>query len=467
MTNAHDHGFSPAADGSANQQALQRAVDCGGAIVVTHPGTYALAGTVYLPSDTALTFAPGVFVKKVPDRGPFSHALLNKGALTKTWDHRISVHGLHLLVNGVDVRTFADVFGLHGQVAFHYARDVRITGFRCYDLGKAQYGIHVCTFEDLLVQDVIVHGAKDGVHLGRGRRFVIRDGVFGTGDDAIALNAHDYDVGNPELGWIENGLVENCHDLNLGNPTGFFCRILAGAWSNWHTGMEVQKSDTVVYAGRLYRVRAEPDGAHYRSLTPPTHSRGFRIIDNISWEHLQDDVTYTAGVRNVTFRNIFLEKPRIGFSVHFDNDRYSRSYYPGSPIPSQSNIIIENLTVLHDNDTDLLSANTPIDVVTIARSTLRNSRLHFRGNIPLSDPGTTYLNLLGCVFAKDGPLELLRIDVPGKQVTLATSDSVVLCPSFLASIKECDVASVVRSDLPGLRERQFCPDHPDTSHAAR
>ena len=37
---------------------------------------------------------------------------------------------------------------------------------------------------------------------------------LGTFDDAIALNAHDYATSNPELGWIENGVIENCHDLN-------------------------------------------------------------------------------------------------------------------------------------------------------------------------------------------------------------------------------------------------------------
>jgi len=68
------------------------------------------------------------------------------------------------------------------------------------DLSKAQYGIQVCTFEDLIIDDVVIKGMKDGVHLGRGKRFTIRNGVFQTFDDAIALNAHDYATGNPEVG---------------------------------------------------------------------------------------------------------------------------------------------------------------------------------------------------------------------------------------------------------------------------
>ena len=75
------------------------------------------------------------------------------------------------------------------------------------DLGRAQYAIHVCTFEDVLINDVIIKGDKDGVHLGRGKRFTISNGVFQTFDDAVALNGQDYDVGNPEMGWIEDGVV--------------------------------------------------------------------------------------------------------------------------------------------------------------------------------------------------------------------------------------------------------------------
>lgn len=71
------------------------------------------------------------------------------------------------------------------------------------------------------------------------------------------------------------------------------------------------------------------------------------ILDGICWVVTQDETVYTAGVRNVSFRNIFLEKARIGFSVHFDNDRYSRSYYPGAAVPKQENLIFDNIRVLH------------------------------------------------------------------------------------------------------------------------
>ena len=205
-------GFSPDATGIENTRALQRAVDRTGTSVVSRPGIYKLAGTVFLGSNTSLIFGNNVFIKKVAEPEPYTHVLLNKGALTKSWNEHITVSGLQLIVNGIDLRKWL-VYGLHGQVAFFYVKDLRIEHLRCVDGGKAQYIVHVCTFEDIVIQDVHIEGAKDGVHLGRGKRFTIRDGVFETGDDAIALNAHDYSVGNPELGWIEDGVIENMRDL--------------------------------------------------------------------------------------------------------------------------------------------------------------------------------------------------------------------------------------------------------------
>lgn len=344
------------------------------------------------------------------------------------------------------------VYGLHGQLAFFYVKDLRVTGFRCLDLGRLQYGIHVCTFEDILIDDVIIKGEKDGVHLGRGRRFTIRNGSFQTFDDAVALNAHDYAVGNPELGWIEDGLVENCHDLNAEKTTGFFCRILAGAWIDWTPGMEVQQSDTVVSGGRLYRVQAKPDGTVYKSVTRPTHAAGSVTLDGIAWGVVQDDVTYTAGVRNVTFRDIFLAKPRIGFSIHFDNDRYSRSYYPGAAIPQQQHLVFDNIRVLHDGGSDFLSVGTPIDAVTIVNSSFRNNRLRFHGNKAMPDYLETRVNMVGCLFQHPGRMELVVNSVAGKRIALKTSSSMELSGAFSAVVVPGPGVIAVESDLTGLKK---------------
>jgi hypothetical protein len=452
FTDAAQFGFSPSATGIANARALQKALDETGTVVVSRPGTYNLADTVYIGSHTTLIFGNNVFVKKVDEQGPFTHVILNKGALTKTWDRHIRVSGLHVIVNGVDVRNWK-VYGLHGQLAFFYVKDLRVDNFRMLDGGRLQYGIHVCTFEDIVIEDVEVRGAKDGVHLGRGRRFTIRNGVFETGDDAVALNAHDYSVGNPELGWIEDGVIENMHDLpNPERQIGYFCRILAGAWVDWREGMEVQQSDTVVSEGRLYRVQMSPDGKVFRSMTRPTHKTGAMVLDGINWGVVQDDVTYTAGVRNVVFRDIFLGKPRVGFSIHFDNDRFSRSYYPGAVVPRQENVTLDGVRVLYKEPVDLLQIKTPLDVVTVANSSLRNSRVTFYSNKAMADYQTTRLNLTGCTFAHDGELPLVTNRVPGKAIVLKTTGSMEMSGTFRATVQAGEGRIDVDSDLSGLRK---------------
>jgi len=452
FVNAADFGFSPNSTGLENAEALQQAVDQGGTIVVSQTGTYQIADTVYIGSNTSLIFGNNVFLKKVDEQGPFTHVLLNKGALTKTYDHNIIVDGLHIIVNEIDVRNYK-VYGLHGQIAFFYIKDLRIDRFRCMDLGKAQFAIHVCTFENIIIDDVIIKGDKDGVHLGRGKRFTIRNGVFHTFDDAVALNAHDYSVGNPELGWIEDGVVEKCYDMNADHEkVGFFCRILAGAWLDWSPGMEVQQSDSVISNGRIYRVQAKPDGTVYTSNTQPSHEDGSAVLDGINWGVVQTDVTHTAGVRNVTFRDIFLEKPRIGFSIHFDNDRFSRSYYPGAIIPKQEQLTFDNIRVTHDQPLEWLSIETPVDVVTVANSSFRKNHIDFHGNQAMPDYFKTSVNLIGCVFTHPGPIDLVSNRVDGKEVLLKTTSSVELSDNFSASVIPGNGNIEVASDLTGLKE---------------
>ncbi|MBS3820151.1 MAG: hypothetical protein KGY81_00115 [Phycisphaerae bacterium] len=448
-TDACEMGFAPDASGEANAMALQEAVDRGGTVIVSRPGTYDIARTVYLGSDTALTFGRGVKLRKTAELGPFTYVLRNKGAVSRTWDERITVSGLHLEVNGVDARE-NDICGLIGHVSFFYVRDLRIEGFRCLDLMPHQFALQICTFEDLLVDDVIIHGQKDGVHLGRGKRFAIRNGVFRTVDDAIALNAHDYTTSNPEVGWLEDGVVENCRDLDQPKRLGFFCRLLAGAWTDWRDGMAVQRSDSVVSGGRLYRVGGVPDGTVYRSTTRPTHETGVCELDGIEWVMAQDDPLTSAGVRDVVFRDIMLEKPRTGFSVHFDCDRYSRSYYPGADRPVQEQILLDNVHVQHDEAVPLVWVGTPVDAICIRNSRLADSGVHFHNPSDLEDFGRTAVSFVGCVFRKAGAMPLLVNDVEGRQIDLATASSVVLHEDFRAEVAAGGGAVAVNSDLPGL-----------------
>jgi len=167
---------------------------------------------------------------------------------------------------------------------------------------------------------------------------------------------------------------------------------------------------------------------------------------------VQVDVTYTAGVRNVTFRNIFLEKLRTAFSIHFDNDKYSRSYYPGARIPQQKQLVFDNIRVLHDQKIDFLSVGTPVDVVTITNSSLRNNRINFHGNHAMRDYLETKVNLVNCVFSYPGTMELLANSVANKVIQLKTSGSVEVPKNFSAIITPGGGKITVESDLTGLKQ---------------
>ena len=156
---------------------MQRALDLGGTIVVSQPGTYKIASTLYIGSNTEIIFGKGVYLKKVDEQGAFAQILINKGAITRTYNEHITVEGLHIIVNKVD--NCSDlVLGLRGLIGFSYVKDLKFKGFRCYDLTGCQYGVQISRFEDVIIEDIIIKGQKDGIHFGPGKRFTIRMGYF-------------------------------------------------------------------------------------------------------------------------------------------------------------------------------------------------------------------------------------------------------------------------------------------------
>ncbi|MCQ2449866.1 MAG: hypothetical protein MJ132_06735 [Clostridia bacterium] len=343
--------MNPTFSGKENAAVLQQLCDLGGKIEITEPGVYDLDRTVYLSSNTELVFGEGVIIRRVPceDKDVLcDYVFVNRGAFTHEYDVNITIRGMHLSCNGLESRYFdAPITGLVGQLSFFYIKNLAIYDFECTDLLAGSFCIQICTFENAIVENVLIEGKKDGIHFGPGEGFVVRNGRFRTFDDPIALNAHDYVTSNPQLGWIRNGLIENCVDLADDDTVGFFARILAGSWGDWTEGMMIRNSDSVVSDGRIYRACMRPDGQVYTSVTPPTHKSGHAILDGIDWAMVQDEnICYNCGCENVIFRNISLQKERdVAFSIHFDDDDWSHSYYPGSEPPIQRNIRFENVTV--------------------------------------------------------------------------------------------------------------------------
>lgn len=435
---------SPKKSAEENTAAFQALLDQGGTIRIEEPGVYDFEDTLMIGSHTHLIFGAGVKLRRASS-SVGSFALINRGAFSGEYDTDITIEGLHLITNGVEARHHAAVYGLTGEVSFFRVKHLRIFDFTCLDLPRLSFGIHICTFEDVVIERLRVEGRKDAVHLGTGKKFVIRHGLFRTFDDPIALNAHDYAVANPQLGWIEDGLIEDCYDLPDQDTTGYFCRILAGAWCDWKEGMEIQNSDTVVSNGRVYRAFQEPDGTKYISKTQPVHETGMMTLDGINWCMVQEDVTYQCGCRNIHFKDIHLQKKReMALSIHFDHDQYSRSVYPGAEMPVQENLVFEGIT-MENQVSCLVRSITPVDTVKILNSSIRGKCMDLES---LEDREGTYgdtrLLLVGNTVKPEREEPFIQCGT-GRKCTLAAAGN--LTDGDVPARIEGDV-TVKQSDIP-------------------
>lgn len=376
--NAEDFGFSPEKCADENSAALNKACENGGEIRIMKKGTYEISDAVILKSNTTLIFGEDVYIKRTDSKNGISYVFINEGAYSHTYNENIKIIGLKLITGGIDDGKYSvnkDEFinGLRGHVSLFYVKNTVIDGFEVYDLPPSYFALHICTFSGLTIENCKIEGMKDGVHLGRGENFVIRNCEFKTFDDPIALNAHDYAISNPQLGWIENGRIENCTDMAAEHTTGYFCRMLGGAWVDWHENMVIRNSDTVVSDGKLYRAFLKPDGKEYISKTAPSFSETEKILDEIRWVKVQDEAIYSCGCRNIEFDNIYLKKKReCAFSLHFDDDNWSHSYYKGAKAPVMENIIFKRIHV-ENKIPILISSTAPIENIGIESSDFKKS----------------------------------------------------------------------------------------------
>ena len=349
------NGFACGNDPIQNTRALQEALDTLGSVLIDMPGVYPLGDTVFLRSGMRLCGVPGVVFQRVHPEGMeyVGNAFINEGAFTGERDCGIELSDFTLDVNGVESSRPSPenpkrIPGARGHICFVYVKDLTMRNVRIVGVEPKDYAFGVSDFENVMMDGLYAEGLKDGVHLGPGRGFVLKNSAFRTYDDPIALNASDYSRSNPNLGTIEDGLIENCTDLNQESTTGLFVRMLVGAWTDWMPGMIVRNSDAVVHKGRLYRVYMDPDGKSYRSVTPPEFERGFAQLDGITWirTNLDGNVPYKAEIKNITFRNLHMNKDRgAAILVYCNDDDYLHSYREGAPVPVVSGLVFDGITV--------------------------------------------------------------------------------------------------------------------------
>ena len=358
-----EFGFSPDAAPDVNAAALQKALDGGKRTVrVSKPGVYGLDRNVYLDSDTTLDFAPGTVLKKMK---PYQHVLVNRGAYSYGCDSNIVVRNLEIRVNKMEKEPDpnSNAPGLNGHVTFYRVKNVTCRNLTCTDFERSQYCYHAVDFDGIVVDGFVIRGGKDGIHLNRGRNFVVRNGVLRTLDDGIAVNAGEWPGGfTPVMGSIENGLVENVVDEDGGKCN--FARVITGCWKQWHPGMKLQRCDIFNVGKNVYTVFPMPLGTNeYVSMTAPTHKHGvWKSPEGINFLFLQDDGETRADIRNVTFRNIRMNCKR-SIACYWENCEWARLVHPEIPPKDYPVIDIRVENVVKTAPDAIVAGNASADIV--------------------------------------------------------------------------------------------------------
>ena len=83
--------------------------------------------------------------------------------------------------------------------------------------------------------------------------------------------------------------------------------------------------------------------------------------------------------------------------------------------------------------------------------TLKNNRIDFHCRSALQEYLKTRINMLGCVFSHDGPMDVVTNSVDGKEILLKTSSSIELRDDFSARVVPGNGRIRVESDLTGLK----------------
>ena len=348
--NASAYGFLPSNEANINSDSFQKIVDSGGTILVDMPGTYNICKSIKIPSYTSILFGNNVFIKLVDDNGVFpTYPFINKGAFTEETNTDITIDGLNLITNGAgnSLGDIPRINGHQGFVSFLHAKNITIRNLKITDGTTQWFNVHVQDFENFLIENFEIRGIKDGLHIGAGNGFTIRNGIVETDDDCIALNAHDYAISTSCIGDIKNGVIENIWftETRGYKPTrGIY--MLGGAWCDWSSGMSVRKyGDTVVSSGRIYRtVTDSPSLDTTISTSQPTHESGTMTYpDGITWQFGQVGDIKSAVCKNIICKNLFYERHGTALSLNYDNDQYSRSVHPDADISPFENIMLENI----------------------------------------------------------------------------------------------------------------------------
>ncbi len=389
-----DLGFSSAASADKNVDALQTTLLGGGLIVIDKPGIYDLNKTIILDSNTKLLCAPGVVFRKT---APYCNVLINRGALSRTYDENIIVDGLEISVNGFEAQPQL-VYGLRAQLGFFRVRNLTIRNFTCVDGGPFQYLLYIVTWERLLIENVKLVGDKDGIKLNNGHDAIIRNIDLTTYDDGLSLCGTDYASTVVEVGDVYNVSYTNIINRQYKNIFGRTCLIYTGSWADYADGNEYKTADFCLNDGKLYQCVNPPEEVRI-GRTPPRHNKGIVTgPDGIQWRYIQECDFYHTDVYNVSFDNCIFEKSGNVITSWIERGINQRNYYPGTEKLSNSwGISINNCKIKANGEQVLLCVNGNMKDVLISNCLIDGLECFIRVNSSSANSEFT-ASVSGCLF---------------------------------------------------------------------
>lgn len=412
VVNANDYGLSPSASGSANAAILNSLLAGGRKEVwISTPGTYNIGATVYIEDSTTINFCPGVIIKK---SAAYLNVFMNRGALTNTWNHEITIKGLtYTTPKATQYDAVDSVLRLYGELAFHYIDGLYIYNLTTFNKLTENYTLQICRFKNLIIDGFHLTGKSDAIHIQTGSNFVIKNGTVGCYDDGIALLAGDYPEYGPEVGDVTDGIIENITDEHVDSVVGFFCRILPQAWPDWHSGIQLQHGDMVSNAGNIYRVMSSYSFTHgihrITSTQAPTNTSGLSYkhegSETLIFAYDHSDTCHKAEIKRITFKNIYLKQNRsAAFCNQVEETTSYRAIHPEAPYkPYTSEISLQHIydeatsglifTSQYGLDLTIDGCKPHRPLLALSRKGQYNTKIHL-SNITLEDsltwPSTGY-----------------------------------------------------------------------------
>ncbi len=337
---ASAYGASPSATASANVAALQAALDAahaggGGIVVIDKAGDYLVNAGLVIYAKTRLIFAPGAALSK---SGNFAQVIRNNGANTGTVDDDITLEGCRIKVNGIEPYG-TTINGMNGHVEFYRVKNLVVRDFQIADIGTLVFGLHICTWQHLYLENLEFHGGKDGVHLGTGSHGHIRNLRGDPGDDLINVGAYDWTPSNPVIGDITDLVIE-------GMVSDSSHRIMVGAFAEWTNGRQYFSGEAVNADGNVYCYEGML-GTLKTASVMPTHTTPGQVVtgaDTIPWRFEFTGPQTEINVRNLTFRDCtFNQEGVLRDTNNTGTGGFSRNVSPGTEGNEEiSGLLFEN-----------------------------------------------------------------------------------------------------------------------------